>query len=39
MFTSFRDGNGELYVIAPSGADTSLKRLTNTPFTDGGAAR
>jgi TolB protein len=36
-FTSFQDGNGEIYSISPAGK--SLTRLTRTLFTDGGAAR
>jgi Tol biopolymer transport system component len=36
-FTSWRDGNSEIYAISATGSD--LVRLTNTPFTDGGAAR
>jgi Tol biopolymer transport system component len=36
-FTSMRDGNPEIYTISPTGSN--LVRLTNTLFTDGGAAR
>ncbi len=32
VFTSFRDGNNELYIIHPDG--TGLTRLTNSPISD-----
>jgi Tol biopolymer transport system component len=37
FFSSWKDGNQEIYSMSPSG--TGLTRITNTPFTDGGATQ